>query len=100
MFILYVLVLADSRREVELGRSALNNPRKIIYKLGQSQILFPDQKLRQHIPDGDYVADGSQEDEDVEDSVQVWLLVESIEHRSCDVHHTFRYNPIGCDWSC
>ena len=75
MFILYALVLADSRREGELGRSALNNPRKIIHKLGQSQILFPDQKLRQHIPDGDYVADGSQKDEDVEDSVQVWFLV-------------------------
>ena len=49
--------------------------------------------FHQHIPDGDDVADGASEDEEVEHGVHILRFIEGIKHGSRDVTDTFGNQP-------
>ena len=49
--------------------------------------------LHQHVPDGDDMADGTGENEEMEHRVHVFLLMEGIEHGTRDITDTLSYEP-------
>ena len=47
----------------------------------------------QHIPDGNDMAYGASKDEEMEDGVHVFLLVQRVEYGTRDIADAFGHNP-------
>ena len=57
------------------------------------ELLFPSEILHQDVPDGDDVADGTGEDEEMENRVHEAASVERIEQGTSDVADAFGNDP-------
>ena len=54
--------------------------------------------FHENVPNGDDVADATCQDEEVEHGVHVFLLVDTVEHGTCDVADTLCDNPDNRGW--